>query len=176
MVSAHHRLPLSAVWGDGSLSSSDGQRFGLHASSLLGSLYPRYFGYDDRAVTVYTPIADQQSVFHTQVIACSVREALYGLDGLLDNNTILRPKEHMVDQHGFTDQLFGLCHLLGYTLMPRLPVHKQQLYKPDPTKSYGHLDAVMHGTADMALLQEQWDPLIRVAASLRNRTAPVHVV
>src|SRR5437870_10548299 len=49
----------------------------------------------------------------------------------LDNNTILRPKEHMVDQHGFTDQLFGLCHLLGYTLMPRLPVHKQQLYKPD---------------------------------------------
>jgi TnpA family transposase len=176
LVNAHPRLPLSAVWGDGSLSSSDGQRFGLHASSLLGSLYPRYFGYYDRALTVYTHFADQQSVFHTQVIACSVREALYVLDGLLDNNTILRPKEHMVDQHGFTDQLFGLCHLLGYTLMPRLPVHKQQLYKPDPTKSYGHLDAVMHGTADVALLQEQWDQLIRVAASLRNRTAPVHVV
>ena len=135
-----------------------------------------YFGYYARAVTVYTHIADQQSVFRTQVIACSVREALYVLDGLLDNNTILQPKAHMVDQHGFTDPLFGLCHLVGYTLMPRLPVHKQQLYKPDPTKQYGHLDAVIHGTADMALLQEQWDPLIRVAASLRNRTAPVHVV
>jgi TnpA family transposase len=176
LVNAHHRMQLSVVWGDGSISSSDGQRFGLHASSLLGSLYPRYFGYYDRALTVYTHIADQQSVFHTQVIACSVREALYVLDGLLDNNTILRPKEHMVDQHGFTDQLFGLCHLLGYTLMPRLPVHKQQLYKLDHTKQYGHLDAVIHGTVDIALIQEQWDQLVRVAASLRNRTAPVHVV
>jgi hypothetical protein len=43
LVNFHHRLPLSAVWGDGTHSSSDGQRFGLQASSLLGSLYPRYF-------------------------------------------------------------------------------------------------------------------------------------
>lgn len=24
------------------------------------------------------------------------------------------------DTHGFTEQLFGLCHLLGYSFMPRL--------------------------------------------------------
>jgi TnpA family transposase len=53
LVNYLHSLPLSAVWGDGTVSSSDGQRFGLQASSLLGSLYPRYFGYYDRAVTVY---------------------------------------------------------------------------------------------------------------------------
>ena len=125
LVNFHHRLPLSAVWGDGTVSSSDGQRFGLQASSLLGSLYPRYFGYYDPALTVYTHVADQHSVFHTQVIACSLREAIYVLDGLLANDTILRPKEHFVDQHGYTDQLFGLCHLLGYSLMPRLTVSKQ---------------------------------------------------
>jgi len=113
-------VPLSAVWGDGTVSSSDGQRFTLQASSLLGSLSPRYVGYDDRAVTVYPHVADQHSVFHTQVIACAVREATYVLEGLLDNDTILRPKEHFVDQHGYTDQLFGLCHLLGYSLMPRV--------------------------------------------------------
>ena len=108
LVNFHHRLPLSAIWGDGTISSSDGQRFGLQASSLLGSLYPRYFGYYDQALTVYTHVADQHSVLHTQVIACSVREAIYVLDGLLNNDTVLRPKEHFVDQHGFTDQLFGL--------------------------------------------------------------------
>ena len=176
LVNFHHRLPLSAVWGDGTVSSSDGQRFGLQASSLLGSLYPRYFGYYDRALTVYTHIADQHSVFHTQVIACAVREAIYVLDGLLNNDTILRPKEHFVDQHGFTDQFFGLCHLLGFTLMPRLNVSKQQLYKLDRTQHYGRLDDVIHGTVDTALLREQWDQLVRVAASLRNRTAPAHVV
>ncbi|MEE8292726.1 MAG: Tn3 family transposase, partial [Candidatus Tectomicrobia bacterium] len=176
LVNFHHQLPLSMVWGDGTVSSSDGQRFGLQASSLLGSLYPRYFGYYDRALTVYTHVADQHSVLHTQVIACGLREAMYVLDGLLNNNTILRPKEHFVDTHGYTDQLFGLCHLLGYSLMPRLTVSKQTLYKLDRTKRYGCLDEVFHETVDLALIREQWDPLVRVAASLHNRTAPAHVV
>jgi TnpA family transposase len=176
LVNFHHRLPISTVWGDGTVSSSDGQRFGLHASSLLGSLYPRYFGYYDHALTVYTHTADQHSVFHTQVIACSVREAIYVLDGLLSNDTVLRPKEHFVDQHGFTDQLFGLCHLLGFSLMPRLNVTKQQLYKLDRTQSYGRLDEVIRGTVDTAIIREQWDQLVRLAASLHNRTAPAHIV
>jgi TnpA family transposase len=176
LVNFHHRLPLSAVWGDGTVPSSDGQRFGLQASSLLGSLYPRYFGYYDKALTVYTHIADQHSVFHTEVIACSVREAVYVLDGLLANDTILRPKEHFVDQHGYTDQLFGLCHLLGYSLMPRLNVGQQKLCRLDRTTRYGRLDAVLTGIVDLALIREQWDQLVRVAASLRNRTAPAHVV
>src|SRR2546422_5400913 len=176
LVNYHHHLPLSAVWGDGTVSSSDGQRFGLQASSLLGALYPRYFGYYDQALTVYTHTSDQHSVFHTQVISCSVREAIYVLDGLLNNDTILRPTEHFVDQHGFTDQLFGLCHLLGFTFMPRLNVSKQTLYKLERTKSYGPLDAVITSTVDTALIREQWDQLVRVAASLRNRTAPAHVV
>jgi TnpA family transposase len=176
LVNFHHHLPLSAVWGDGTVSSSDGQRFGLQASSLLGSLYPRYFGYYDQALTVYTYVADQHSVFHTQVIACSLREATYVLDGLLHNHTVLRPKEHFVDTHGYTDQLFGLCHLLGYSLMPRLTVSKQTLYKLDRTKHYGRLDEVLQSTVDLALIREQWDQLVRIAASLRNRTAPAHVV
>ena len=176
LVNYHHQLPLSAVWGDGTVSSSDGQRFGLQANSLLGSLYPRYFGYYDKALTVYTHTSDQHSVLHTQVIACSVREAIYVLDGLLNNDTILRPTEHFVDQHGFTDQLFGLCHLLGFSLMPRLNVSKQTLYKLDRTKSYGALDDVLTGTIDTELIREQWDQLVRVVASLRNRTAPAHGV
>src|SRR5262245_39900685 len=90
-------------------------------------------------------------------------------------NPILRPKEHFVDQHGYTDQLFGLCHLLGYSLMPRLPVSKQTLYKLDRTKHYGRLDAIFQGTIDVGLIREQWDQLVRVAASLRNRTAPAHI-
>jgi TnpA family transposase len=85
LVNCHHQLPLSTVWGDGTVSSSDGQRLGLQASSLLGSPYPRYFGYYDRALTVYTHIADQHSVFHTQVIACGLREATYVLDGVVQS-------------------------------------------------------------------------------------------
>jgi len=42
MVSFHHRLGYSELSGTGNVSSSDGQRFGIQASSLLASFYPRY--------------------------------------------------------------------------------------------------------------------------------------
>jgi TnpA family transposase len=56
------------------------QRFGIQKHSLLASFCPRYFGYYDRAVSVYTHISDQFSVFGTRVISCAPREALYAAD------------------------------------------------------------------------------------------------
>jgi TnpA family transposase len=177
LVDYHHRLDLAGVWGDGTTSSSDGQRFGVLESSLLAGFYPRYFGFYDRAITVYTHTSDQFSVFAARAISCSPREAIYVLDGLLDNDTVLRPREHYTDTHGFTEQLFGLCYLLGFSFMPRLKDLKdQQLYKLARETSYGKLDPLLRGAVDVALLREQWDALVRVAASLKNHSAPAHVV
>lgn len=175
LVDYHHSLAITSAWGDGSVSSSDGQRFGVQTPSLLTSFYPRYFGYYDRAVTVYTHVSDQFSVFAGRVISCAPREAIYVLDGLLENDTVLRPREHMTDTHGFTEQLFGLCYLLGYSFMPRLADLKdQQLYRLD--RGATRLGSIFRGVVDVALIAEQWDQLVRVAASLRNRTTPAHVV
>jgi TnpA family transposase len=35
---------------------------------------------------------------------------------------------------------------------------------------------LFRATVDVALIREQWDQLVRIASSLRNRTAPAHVV
>ena len=177
LIDYHHRLPLSSAWGDGSASSSDGQRFGVQTSSLLASFYPRYFGYYDRAISVYTHVSDQFSAFSARAISCSPREAIYVLDGLLENDTLLRPREHYTDTHGFTEQLFGLCYLLGISFMPRLKDLKdQQLYRIDRGSAHGAVDVLYRGTVDIALIRDQYDALVRIASSLRNRTAPAHVV
>lgn len=177
LINFHHQLPLSRIWGEGATSSSDGQRFGIQQSSLLASYYPRYFGYYERAVTVYTHTSDQYSVFGTRIISCSPREALYVLDGLLENNTILRLREHYTDTHGFTEHIFGLCYLLGYSFMPRLrDLADQHLYKIDRRADHGCLNPLFHGVAETDLVREQWDFLVRVASSLKNRTAPANVI
>jgi TnpA family transposase len=177
VVDHHHILPFSRIWGDGSLSSSDGQRFAVQRSSLLGAVYPRYFGYYDQAISLYTHVSDQLSVFATQVISCAPREAGFVLDGLLENDTLLRPQIHTTDTHGFTEQLFGLCHMLGIAFMPRLKdLADQQLYKLDKDADHGPLEPLFRGAVDAALISEQWDQLIRIAASLKDRTAPAHVV
>jgi TnpA family transposase len=130
LIAQHRRYPVSRVWGEGRRSSSDGQRFGIETSSLCAAYSPRYFGYYDKAVTIYTHLSDQYSVFSTQVISCHVREALYVLDGLLANTTELEPHFHSTDTHGYTDHLFGLCFLLGFSFQPRLAdLPHQRLYK-----------------------------------------------
>jgi TnpA family transposase len=99
------------------------------------------------------------------------------LDGLLENNTILRLREHYTDTHGFTEHIFGLCYLLGYSFMPRLrDLADQHLYKMDRQADHECLNPLFHGVADTYLLHEQWDSLVRVAASLKNRIAPANVI
>ena len=177
LIATHRAYPICVVWGDGRRSSSDGQRFGIQKRSLLGSFYPRYFGYYDRAITVYTHISDQYSVFSTLVISCSIREATYVLDGLLANITDVQPEFHSTDTHGYTDHIFGLCYLLGFSFQPRLAdIPHQRLYKIGQADSYGDLDLLFTGAADIALIREQWDQLVRVAASLKNGIAPAHII
>jgi TnpA family transposase len=177
IVNRHHELPLSAVHGTGTLSSSDAQRFGIRASSLLASYYPRYYGYYEKAIGVYTHVSDQYSVFSTKVISCSPREALYVLDGLLENNTILQIREHTTDTHGYTEIIFALCHLLGFYFMPRIrDLKDQQLYRVDRFVDYGVFTPLLTKTADLNIVEEQWEEMIRVALSLKQRTAPAHVV
>jgi TnpA family transposase len=70
-----------------------------------------------------------------------------------------------------------LSYLLGYSFMPRLrDLADQQLYRLDRDARYGCLDALFRATVDTGLIREQWDQLVRVAASLRHRTAPANVI
>ena len=177
IVNQHHQLPLSSVYGTGTVSSSDGQRFGIRASSLLASYYPRYYGYYEKAISLYTHVSDQYSVFKTQIISCSPREAIYVLDGLLENNTILHIREHTTDTHGYTEIIFALCYLLGFYFMPRIrDLKDQQLYRLEKQKHSSVFSPLLTKTVDLNLIEEQWEEMIRVALSLKQRTAPAHVV
>jgi TnpA family transposase len=177
LVNHHTQLDLSQNYGDGTMSSSDGQRFIITASSLLSAYYPRYAGYYDKMIGLYTHTSNQLSVTSTQAISCAPRESLYVIDGLLDNNTILTIKEHTTDTEGFTEHVFALCHLLGIKFMPRIKdLKSQQLYRIDKDLSYGDFDALLTKTASIDLITEQFDEMVRVAASLKKKLSPAHEI
>jgi TnpA family transposase len=122
-------------------------------------------------------VSDQYSVFSTKVISCSPRETLYVIDGLLENNTILKIRAHTTDTHGYTEIVFALCYLLGYYFMPRIrDLKDQQLYRVEKNVNYGILTPLLNKTADLDIVEEQWESMIRVTQSLKTRTAPAHVI
>lgn len=177
LVNQHTQLDLSKIYADGKMSSSDGQRFIITASSLLSSYYPRYAGYYDKMIGVYTHTSNQLSVISTQAISCAPIESLYVIDGLLDNNTILAIKEHSTDTEGFTEHIFALCYLLGIRFMPRIKdLKSQQLYRIDKEISYGDLDALLSKTASIDLVVEHFDQMVRIAASLKKKLSPAHEI
>lgn len=177
LVNRHSQLAFSHVHGDGSLSSSDGQRFIITASSLLSSFYPRYCGYYEKMIGVYTHTSDQFSVYNTHAISCSLRESLYVVDGFLDNNTILKIKEHTTDTAGYTEHVFAICFLLGIQFIPRIKnLKSQQLYCVDKDISYGKLNVLLTKFISCEQIIEQWDEMIRIVASLKNKLCPAHEI
>lgn len=149
----------------------------MRADSLLASYYPRYYAYYEKAIGIYTHVSDQYAVFYTNVISCSPREALYVLDGLLEHNTILKIKEHTTDTHGYTEIVFALCYLLGFYFMPRIrDLKDQQLYGVGKQGKYGVFSPLLNKTVDLNMIEEQWEAMVRVAISLKQRTCPAHLI
>src|SRR5438128_2442667 len=70
-----------------------------------------------------------------------------------------------------TDQVFGLCYLLGYRFAPRLrDLGDRKLYSIESPALYTNLDLLMGGTINTKQITDHWDELLRLTASLRLGT------
>ncbi|WP_369028009.1 Tn3 family transposase, partial [Nocardia farcinica] len=100
------------------------------------------------------------------------REAHYVLDEILGNATDLPITEHATDTHGVTLVNFGLFDLLGMQLSPRIrDLGKITLYRPGPRRDtearFPHAGPLMTRRANLELIAEHWDDLLRLAGSLK---------
>ena len=149
IVNYQHKLPFSRHWGAGTTSSSDGQYFRVSGrGEHTGQVNARYGS--GPGVTFYTHISDRYAPFHTKVINATVRDATHVLDGLLYHESDLRIEEHYTDTAGFTDHVFGLCHLLGFRFAPRIrDLADRRLYVPDKARLYPSLLPFIGGTINL---------------------------
>ena len=69
--------------------------------------FNRRYYHRRRGVTALTTTADHHSTLHTVVVPGTQPDALYLLDGLLDPQTSVRPREVMTDTADDTDVVFG---------------------------------------------------------------------
>ncbi len=170
LVNTQYQQTFAAHWGDGTTSSSDGQRFkvGGHAEKA-GQINPKYGS--EPGVQFYTHISDQYAPFHIKVINVGVRDATYVLDGLLYHESDLRIEEHYTDTAGFTDHVFALMHLLGFRFTPRIrDLAEKRLYIPDNQKAYPTLSSLIGNTINHKQIRAHWDEILRLATSIRQGT------
>ena len=167
VIHYHGTLPLTARFGDGTTSSSDGMRFGVSSSAINARHNPPFFA-RRRGLTLYSHVSDQGPQFWIDVVNCLMREATYVLDGLVYQDA-LPIHEHYSDTAGYTDLIFGLFDMLGYRFAPRLrDLPDQVLYQARKEAEYGALDSVLRQSLRPELIVQHWDDLNRLAASFKD--------
>ena len=177
LVEVIDQVPLSDIYrkkANEMHTTSDGQKFGMHGHSLNANYSFKYFG-SGKGVSVYSFADERSATFHSTVISSSEREAAYVIDGLL-HNEVVKSTIHSTDTHGFSEIVFGVAHLLGYTFAPRIKNFKKSvLYSPQSRSVYQAqgFPIFPDRMTNEELILPQWDNILRLIATiaLRETTA-----
>ncbi len=170
LIDAQAQLHIAQLWGGGELASADGLRFVVPPRALHGGFNRKYFG-SGRGITFFNFMNDQFTGFHHIVIPGTLREALFILDGLLDQSNPLQPTEIMTDTNSYTDVVFGLFWLLGFQFSPRLAdIKDQRFWRMDRHADYGDFNDISRHKISIKRVASDWDDMLRTAGSLKTGT------
>lgn len=170
LVDYQSSLPLARKWGGGEVASADGMRFVAPTRTLNAGPNRKYFG-SSRGITWYNFVSDQFSGFHGIVVPGTLRDSIFVLEGLLEQQTGLNPVEIMTDTAGASDMVFGLFWLLGYQFSPRLADAGEAVFwRVDKAADYGALDDLARSCVKTHRIEQHWDDMMRIAGSLKLGT------
>lgn len=151
-------------------TASDGQKFNTSVDSLNSGYSFKYFGLG-RGVSRYSFVDESHRLFYTTVINASEREAAYVIDGLM-HQEVIQSDIHSTDTFGYSEVVFALSHLLGFTFAPRIKNFKdQQLYAFEPKKLYRDNGYTLLPVKQIntAVIDEQWDQILRLVITIKER-------
>lgn len=165
-VNAYNRFVLPKYWGTGKSASADGTKWSMYEQNLLTEYHIRYGGYGGIG---YYHVSDTYIALFSHFIPCGVYEAVYILDGLMRNESDIKPDTLHGDTQAQNTPVFGLAHLLGIDLMPRIRNIKDLIfYRPDRDTRFENVQPLFSGAAiDWELIERHYEDMLRVAVSIK---------
>jgi TnpA family transposase len=165
VINHYAEFPLPKLWGAGKTAAADGTKYELYDQNLLAEYHIRYGGYGGIA---YHHVADNYVALFSHFIPCGVWEAIYIIEGLLQNQSAIQPDTLHADTQGQSTPVFALAYLLGIKLMPRIRNwHDLVLYRPDKDAIYQHIDPLFGEVIEWRLIETHWQDLLRVVLSIQ---------
>ena len=170
LVDYQATLALAQEWGGGDVASADGLRFVTPVRTLNAGPNRKYYG-AHLGLTYYNFTSNQYTGFHGIAVPGTLRDSMYILEGLLEQQTSLKPTEIMTDTAGASDMVFGLFWLLGYQFSPRLAdAGEASFWRLDMQADYGTLNDIARHRARIDRIEQHWDDMLRIAGSLKLGT------
>ena len=149
--------------------AADGTQIDTFTGKLLAETSIRYGGAGGIA---HHHISDTCIALFSRFIPCGVWEAVYIIEGLLQQQARLKPATVHADTQGQSFPVFALAHLSGFELMPRIRNWKDlNFYRPAATARYRHIDDLFgepgRNVINWDLIESHHDDLMRVVLSIQ---------
>jgi TnpA family transposase len=165
VINGYSHFSLPRLWGTGKVVAADGTMHDLARENLVSEYHIRYGGYGGIA---YHHVSDTYIALFSHFIACGMWEAVYILDIFNKNQSLLQPDTIHADTQGQSAPVFGLAHLLGIKLMPRIRNWKDLIfYRPTKVTAYKHLEGLFGARVDWKLIETHWQDLMQVILSIK---------
>ena len=165
IINHYHTFELPKLWGTGKSVAADGTKLDIYVQNLLAEYHIRYGGYGGIA---YHHIADTYVALFSHFIPCGVWEAIYIIEGLLQNTSDIQPDTVHADTQGQSAPVFALSYLLGIKLMPRIRNwHDLVFFRSSKDITYKHIDILFKDVIDWELIETHWKDLLRVVLSIK---------
>jgi TnpA family transposase len=165
VINAYNKFELPAYWGSGKHASADGTKWNVYEQNLLSEYHIRYGGYGGIG---YYHVSDKYIALYSHFIPCGVYEGNYILDGLMANESDIKPDTMHGDTHAQSFTVFSLTHLVGIKLMPRIRSIKDlEFYRPDTNAKYKNIDALFGDPINWKLIEGSAREMMRVAVSVK---------
>lgn len=114
-------------------------------------------------------ISDQYIALFSHFIACGAHESWYLLDGIMNNDMDIQPETIHGDTHQQSFAVFGLAHLLGIELMPRIrSVKTLTFFKPTPQAKYKNINPLFKDHIRWELISKAYPDMLRLVMSVQQ--------
>ena len=166
IINTYNEYDLPKYWGTGENASVDGTRFDMYEQNLLSEYHLRYASYGGIG---YYLVSDKYIALFSRFIPCGVREAMHLLDAIMENESDIQPDKVQGDTHAQSTIVFGLAHLLGIKLMPRISnINSLLFFKPDRRIRYKHVDELFSEGINYQLIRDNYRDMLRIAISIKE--------
>ena len=167
VIDYYKQFPLIKAWGTGDAAIVDGTLVSIYEQNLLSQMHIRY---GKRGGIAYHHISDTYIALFSSLIPCGVWEAIAIIDGLLQNESSIKPKRIHGDTQAQSMTVFALAHLFGIRLMPRIRNWKDLIfYKPAKRMRLKNIGCLFKGeTINWQLIEDNWDEMLQTAISIQQ--------
>ncbi|MFD4190516.1 Tn3 family transposase [Amycolatopsis thermoflava] len=176
LIDEQARIGLAQIWGGGHVASADGMRFVVPVQTINARHNPHYWG-QRRGATWLNMINDQAAGLGGKVVAGTPRDSLHVLDVLYDRDGGQKPQMIVTDTASYSDIVFGLLTLAGFSYAPQLAdLPDQKLWRINTRADYGPFATAARGRIDLERVRRNWEDILRVTASIHTGAVRAHDV